>query len=234
MTAAPTPPSALRPRLRAASRLAAAALAVAAIAGPARSEGQPENALSAHPLAVHVAEASQRFGIPERWIWSVMRAESGGNPRAVSHAGAQGLMQIMPPTWTLLARRFGLGSDPFDARANIHGGAAYLRMMWDRYRTIALMLAAYNAGPGRADAYAAGRRGLPAETIAYIARIAPALDASGPAAIPPAPMQQPRSWREAALFAEPAPDRASPSHSQSRAPQPPHHLFIPLSGQDHR
>src|SRR3546814_7397996 len=58
-----------------------------------------------HPYAASVAEASQRFGIPERWIWRVMHAESRGNARAVSQAGAMGLMQIMPATWAMLDRK---------------------------------------------------------------------------------------------------------------------------------
>src|SRR3546814_6479971 len=85
------------------------------------------------------------------------------------------LMQIMPPTWAMLTARHRRGGDPVDVRANILAGAAYLRAMWDRYGDVRLMLAAYNAGPGRADAYAAGRRGLPAETIAYVRQIAPEL-----------------------------------------------------------
>src|SRR3546814_12901683 len=79
-----------------------------------------------------------------------------------------GLMQIMPPTWAMLTARHRLGGDPFDVRANILAGAAYLRAMWDRYGDVRLMLAAYNAGPGRPDAYATGRRGLPADTLAYV------------------------------------------------------------------
>src|SRR3546814_6116906 len=85
------------------------------------------------PISAPVAEASQRFGIPERWIWRVMHAESRGNQRAVSRAGAMGLMQIMPPTWAMLTARHRLGGDPFDVRANILAGAAYLRALWDRY-----------------------------------------------------------------------------------------------------
>jgi hypothetical protein len=112
-----------------------------------------------------------------------------------------GLMQIMPATWAMLSERYRLGSDPFDVRANIHGGAAYLRMMWDRYRDVTLMLAAYNAGPGRADAYVAGRRRLPAETVAYVAAIAPALDTSGLASRADVPSPGPRSWRHAPVFA---------------------------------
>jgi hypothetical protein len=113
-------------------------------------------------------------------------------------------MQIMPGTWASLTARHRLGSDPFDPRANILAGAAYLRAMWDRYGNIALMLAAYNAGPGRADAYASGRRRLPAETIAYVAKIAPELhgvgtvSAAGAVALPPKPSP---GWRGAALFA---------------------------------
>ena len=156
---------------------------------------------TSHPYAAPVAEASQRFGIPERWIWRVMHAESRGNRGAVSRAGAMGLMQIMPATWTMLSARHGLGNDPFNIRANILAGAAYLRAMWDRYRDVRLMLAAYNAGPGRADAFAAGRRGLPAETLAYVRRIAPELGASDPTSSVPAPAPAVPSWRDASLFA---------------------------------
>lgn len=166
-----------------------------------RANAAPPASPAAHPYAPHVADAAQRFGIPPDWIWQVMRAESRGKPRAVSHAGAMGLMQIMPATWAMLSARYRLGSDPFDVRANIHGGAAYLRMMWDRYRDVPLMLAAYNAGPGRTDAYVAGRRRLPAETIAYVAAIAPALGTSGLASRVAAPSPGPRSWRQAPVFA---------------------------------
>ena len=199
-----------------------------------------------HPYAAPVAEASQRFGIPERWIWRVMHAESRGNQRAVSRAGAMGLMQIMPPTWAMLSARHRLGNDPFDVRANIFAGAAYLRAMWDRYRDVRLMLAAYNAGPGRADAYAAGRRRLPAETLAYVRQIAPELGASdGPSSVP-APVLAAPGWRDASLFAArpPANDRdemragsastlreqAAPPSVVARPAAPPNPLFVPLSG----
>ena len=141
------------------------ALGVSSVAAPQVASTTGPDQFAAHPYAPHVAEASQRFGIPELWIWAVMRAESQGNSRAVSSAGAMGLMQIMPGTWAMLTERHRLGSDPFDVRANILGGTAYLRAMWDRYGDVRLMLAAYNAGPGRADDYANGRRRLPAETV---------------------------------------------------------------------
>lgn len=152
-----------------------------------------------HPFAAHIAEAAQRFGIPEAWIVAVMDAESAGDTHAVSHAGARGLMQVMPGTWDDLRARYRLGLDPFDPRENILAGVAYLREMYDRYGTIPAMLAAYNAGPDRYDEYLATGRPLPAETRAYIDQLAPALgvamqsvDAS---AAPPPP-----DWREAPLF----------------------------------
>lgn len=157
--------------------------------------------LSTHPYALHVTEASQRFGIPERWIWAVMRAESGGQSRAVSHAGAMGLMQIMPRTWAMLSARFHLGPDPFDIRANILGGAAYLRLMWDRYGDVALMLAAYNAGPRRVDDYRMRRRRLPAETANYVAKISSSLGTAATFRVTSSPHAVAQSWRHAPVFA---------------------------------
>jgi len=149
------------------------ALGVSSVTAQQAASASGSDQFAAHPYAPHVVEASRRFGIPELWIWAVMRTESRGNSRAVSPAGAMGLMQIMPGTWAMLTERHRLGSDPFDVRANILGGTAYLRAMWDRYSDVSLMLAAYNAGPGRADDYANGRRRLPAETVSYIAQIRP-------------------------------------------------------------
>ncbi len=229
-----------------AARIAAALLFLAALGGAAGDAfAAPASPGASLPYAAHVAEASLRFGIPEEWIWRVMHIESRGNARAVSPAGAMGAMQIMPATWAMLTARHGLGTNPFDVRANILGGAAYLRAMWDRYRDIRLMLAAYNAGPGRADAYAAGRRGLPAETIAYVAAIAPAIGASSIAPLAPAPTASAPAWRSASLFAgqangsvpgssaapalqdERASAAASPPAARQLSP-----LFVPLSGSD--
>nr|WP_218823645.1 lytic transglycosylase domain-containing protein [Inquilinus limosus] len=122
------------------------------------------------PWSANIAEASQRFGVPEPWIRAVMRVESGGNPRAVSPKGAMGLMQIMPETWAGLRDRYGLGADPYDPRDNILAGAAYLREMHDRYGYPGLF-AAYNAGPRRLDEHLSGGRSLPAETRAYLAAL---------------------------------------------------------------
>ncbi|MCD1635453.1 lytic transglycosylase domain-containing protein [Martelella mediterranea] len=159
------------------------------------------------PIAAHIAKAAQRFGIPERWIVAVMGAESAGDARAVSHAGAQGLMQVMPATWDDLRIRHRLGSDPFDPRDNILAGAAYLREMYDRYGTIPAMLAAYNAGPDRYDEYLATGRPLPAETRAYVDLLAPALGATVPSPGAPAAPSPPPDWREAPLFVPRSVDR---------------------------
>ncbi|RUV84130.1 lytic transglycosylase domain-containing protein, partial [Mesorhizobium sp. M5C.F.Ca.IN.020.14.1.1] len=119
-----------------------------------------------------------------------------------SPAGAMGLMQVMPGTWRELRARYALGDDPFDPRDNIFAGTAYLREMLDRYGTIGAMLAAYNAGPSRYDEYLATGRPLPAETRAYVARLAPILAGKprpGGALKPPGRTD----WRDAPLFVVP-------------------------------
>ena len=126
----------------------------------------------ADPYAADIAEASRRFSIPESWIRAVIRVESSGRVRAVSPKGAIGLMQIMPDTWARLRLRYRLGRNPRDPHDNILAGAAYLREMHDRYGA-AGFLAAYNAGPGRYQDYVSTGRPLPAETLAYVATLAP-------------------------------------------------------------
>jgi soluble lytic murein transglycosylase-like protein len=159
--------------------LAIALVFAVQMAGSSPAAAQPEPGIAvAHPYALHVAEAARRFGIPEDWIWAVMRIESNGNRRAVSTAGAMGLMQIMPATWANLRVRYQLGSDPFDPRDNIMAGAAYLREMHDRYGSEAAMLAAYNAGPGRYEQYLSRGRPLPRETRAYLAKLTAVTDNS--------------------------------------------------------
>jgi soluble lytic murein transglycosylase-like protein len=170
------------------------------VAEPARAQ-QPPVATSpdANAAAAAVADAATRFGIPEHWIYAVMRAESAGRVNATSPVGAMGLMQIMPGTWAVLTSRYGLGNDPYDPRANIMAGAAYIREMHDRYGAPGF-LAAYNAGPGRYEKYLYAGRPLPAETRNYVAKIAPALDGSQhPSGIPVSP--NPYNWTRASLFA---------------------------------
>jgi soluble lytic murein transglycosylase-like protein len=172
-----------------------------AASAPALAQDMPAaRSAAVHPYAGHVADAARRFGIPEAWIWAVMRVESGGNSRAVSRAGAMGLMQLMPATWAGLRIRYGLGPDPFDVRDNIMAGAAYLREMHDRYGNASAMLAAYNAGPGRYDDFVSRGRPLPAETVGYLAQLAPITGTSGAVEVAVSVPPDPFAWRRAALF----------------------------------
>ncbi len=185
-------------------------------------------------IAAHVTEASQRFGLPESWIYAVMRTESAGRVGAVSSAGAMGLLQLMPGTWARQRARLGLGSDPFDPRDNIMAGTSYLREMYDSYGT-AGMLAAYNAGPGRYEDWRDRGRPLPAETRAYVAKIAPQLQ-SGSAATAvtsAAPVQPVRlSWTQSQLFAarSDSNDSASGSFAAAAPPRPLEVSIAPLNG----
>lgn len=119
----------------------------------------------------YVAEASARFGMPENWVRSVIATESGGDPKAVSAKGAMGLMQLMPDTWKDIESLHGLGPDPFDPKANILAGTAYLRAMYDRFGYPNLF-AAYNAGEARLENHLRTGKPLPEETSAYVAGIA--------------------------------------------------------------
>jgi hypothetical protein len=106
-----------------------------------------------------------------------MRVESGGHEYmggqlTVSPAGAMGLMQLEPETYQEMASRYALGSDPFNPYDNIMAGTAYIHEMYTVYGSPGF-LAAYNAGPGRVDAYENSGRKLPYETTNYIAMIAP-------------------------------------------------------------
>ena len=123
------------------------------------------------------ARPAKRFDVPEIWVRSVMRVESGGNQYLngqliTSSAGAMGLMQVMPETYEELRDRYSLGDDPFDPHDNILAGAAYLREMYDIYGSPGF-LAAYNAGPRRLDDYLSNNRPLPDETRRYVAMIGP-------------------------------------------------------------
>lgn len=216
----------------------AVALAVALLSGGAAPVAATAQDLPAarsatvHPYAGHVADAARRFGIPEAWIWAVMRVESGGNARAVSRAGAMGLMQIMPATWADLRARYGLGADPFDVRDNIMAGAAYLRAMHDRYGNASAMLAAYNAGPGRYDDYLSRGRPLPPETVGYLAQLSAVVGSSGAAEVVVSAPPDPFAWRRAALFVRTASAASEGVSGQSDGEEPASELpaDVPTSG----
>jgi soluble lytic murein transglycosylase-like protein len=112
-----------------------------------------------------ISKAAQKYHLPKRLLQAVVRAESDFQVRAVSSAGAQGLMQLMPAT----AKELGV-QDPFDIDQNIDGGAKYLRSMLDQFGgDLRLALSAYNAGPGNVIKY---NGQVPfAETRAYIDRV---------------------------------------------------------------
>jgi len=186
---------------------------------PACAQSAPGNPITRIAVATRfdalVAEASRRFGIPAAWIRAVLHAESFGDVRAISPKGAMGLMQIMPETWAALRRRYGLGVDPYDAHDNIMAGAAYLRELHDRYG-IPGFLAAYNAGPARWEDHLATGRPLPAETRAYLTRLAPIVggSATDDTALLASIM---RSWTQASLFPE---QRSDAPSDKTTAAQP--------------
>lgn len=151
-------------------------------------------------IDTYIAEAAQRFRIPERWIRAVMQAESAGNHRAVSRAGAMGLMQIMPDTWAELRAAHGFGIDPFDRRENILAGTAYLRAMYDRFGAPGF-LAAYNAGPGRYAEHLRTGRSLPRETRRYVAALSQELGFSDAVPLQATRTVSAAPWQDAPLFA---------------------------------
>jgi soluble lytic murein transglycosylase-like protein len=142
-------------------------------APPSPAEESPAGASAANPnarlsqtdLREMLAKAGFEHNLDVDLLASLVKAESGGDARAVSRAGARGLMQLMPATAA------GLGvEDSFKPDQNVRGGSTYLDALLTRYHdNLALALAAYNAGPAAVDKY----RGIPPyrETEAYVARV---------------------------------------------------------------
>ena len=116
-----------------------------------------------------VTQSARTTGLSTQLVNAMIQVESHGDPAAVSRAGAQGLMQLMPDT----ALTYGV-VDSFDPQENVSGGCRYMKDLLKRYHNnVSLALAAYNAGPGAVDA----THGVPpfAETRAYVARVSAAL-----------------------------------------------------------
>jgi len=122
-------------------------------------------ARAGHRYMAEIQEISREYGVSPGLVEAVVRTESGFDATAVSPKGAGGLMQLMPKTASALGVL-----DRFDPRENIRGGVRHLRYLLERYHgSVALAVAAYNAGEGAVDAY----RGVPPypETQDYVQRV---------------------------------------------------------------
>jgi len=127
-------------------------------------------------LDAHIREAAILYGFSQILVAAIIETESQFNTHAVSRRGARGLMQLTPATAALLGV-----DDPFDPRANIHGGVRHLRSLMDRFdNNLTLALAAYNAGERAVLIYG----GVPPyrETRQYVSRILQRLDREGASA----------------------------------------------------
>lgn len=127
--------------------------------------GSRQSALDRRQLQPMLAAAGREHDLDIDLLASIVEAESANHPGAVSRAGAEGLMQLMPGT----AQSLGV-ANAFAPEENVHGGAAYLDWLLERYHeNLALALAAYNAGPAAVDRW----HGMPPyrETRLYVARV---------------------------------------------------------------
>ena len=152
--------------------LGATAVALAVVAGPQSAGGlrlsQPGIAKSSLVCPVPVGlrpafvAATHRANVQLSLLAAVAQVESRFDQGAHSNAGAVGVLQLLPSTAN------DLKLDPLRSRTNVLAGALYLKQMLDRYRSPALALAAYNAGPAAVDRVA----GPPSfETAAYVANV---------------------------------------------------------------
>lgn len=128
-------------------------------------------------LSPYYDAAGARFGLSPAFVRAYAQAESQANPNAVGpltrHGWrAQGAMQMAPATYAEMAKKHGLGGDPKNPADNVMAGAAYLRQLIDEFgpesETVAL---AWNAGPGYARQYLAGKKGMPQQTRELYGRI---------------------------------------------------------------
>jgi len=147
--------------------------------GSGSGSGAAQRLRVTNPFSPLIERQARARGVDPGLVHAVIRAESGYRPDAVSPKGAVGLMQLMPAT----ASRFGV-ADREHPESNVSAGTAYLRLLLDRFNSVPLALAAYNAGEGAVMRH--GNQIPPyAETRGYVARV---LRDYGDAAIAPAPL----------------------------------------------
>jgi hypothetical protein len=134
-------------------------------------------------MPIDLRPYEKKYGLPTGLLNAVMMQESGGNPKAVSPKGAQGLFQFMPATAK------DLGVDPYDPESSADGAARYLKQHLDKFGSLDLALAAYNAGPGNVEKY----KGIPPfeETQKYVPSILEKMAASSEDVSPPQDDQKP-------------------------------------------
>ena len=130
----------------------------------ARESRPPAGPISRSTIDRYIDESAAASGIDPALLAAIISNESGFNPNATSGAGARGLMQLMPQT----AASLGV-TDAYDPEQNVRAGARYLRAMLDRFGTLQLAVAAYNAGPAAVERYG----GVPPylETRAYVRNV---------------------------------------------------------------
>ncbi len=159
-------PSAIR-RIIPDAPVGSAAMATNPLLRTAALGASPGGGVAGVPYSSLFTKAAARYGLPAELLAAVAKVESGYNPRAVSPAGAQGLMQFMPGTAA------GLGVNAFDPAQAVDGAARLLKRNLGEFGSLSLALAAYNAGGGAVHKYG----GIPpfAETQAYVPKVLAAM-----------------------------------------------------------
>lgn len=142
---------------------------------PQQQRQQPQAKVKApSELQSVISEVAKKQGVKADLVTAIIQAESNFNPSAKSHAGAQGLMQLMPAT----AKELGV-RNPLDPKDNVTGGTKYIKQMLKKYDDVRLALAAYNWGMGNVDkalkkygnSYEAIEKHMPKETRNYVPKV---------------------------------------------------------------